>query len=249
MAFQDGVNSGAGLAIRANAASYLNPRAGQPQYSIAQQQNGTNATIPTATANLFLDSFPSDDFEFVASVVTACPDQTVYAVRCTKGPDIATLPGFGGEIDSGCKDHREFTITQNPSLYIHSTVAPYSYMPSAAPSASNPVSEGPWTTQTKSFWETCELHGTTSALCDVSVRLMDDFGTTTMPDTGSALYQAAGTMYHRYDVAITAGAEKTANPTGTCAPVPTAAAAGLSAKAAALWALTGVIGLAGILAA
>ena len=37
------------------------------------------------TVNLFLDAL-YEDFEYGASIVEACADQTVYAIQCTDGP-------------------------------------------------------------------------------------------------------------------------------------------------------------------
>lgn len=48
----------------------------------ARQASGPNSV------NIFVDSTDAEylDYEYAASVVNACPSQTVYAIRCTKGP-------------------------------------------------------------------------------------------------------------------------------------------------------------------
>lgn len=94
---------------------------------------------------------------------------------------------------------------------------------------------------TVSAHETCVLAGTTAATCTATASFSGaGFSTsTTLTET------ATGTDYYRYDVEITAGAEKTAHPTATCAS--TGAAASLNSKTMAIWALAGVIGVASIL--
>lgn len=88
--------------------------------------------------------------------------------------------------------------------------------------------------------ETCRLDGTTAAVCSATIAGTVDKTST----TASTVSTAAGTDYYRFDVAITGGAEKTANPTA-CATK--SGAAGLSTKAVAVWSLLGAIGVAGLL--
>lgn len=59
---------------------------GPAPYAVINARN--NSATPTArgdTVNMFVDSL-YDDVEFAASVVTACVDQTVYAIQCTSAP-------------------------------------------------------------------------------------------------------------------------------------------------------------------
>lgn len=87
--------------------------------------------------------------------------------------------------------------------------------------------------------ENCELQGTTQAVCTATVGgSVDD--TTTASSTTMTL---SGSSYYRFDVAITGGAEKTANPTGECR-----APSGANTKAVAMWGLVGVVGVASLLA-
>lgn len=44
-----------------------------------------NTSTETDTVNLFIDSV-NEDYEYAASIVTACVDQTVYALQCTSAP-------------------------------------------------------------------------------------------------------------------------------------------------------------------
>lgn len=66
---------------------WLNPglsaRVNQGPYPIIQARN--DSITRNNTVNLFIDS-ANDNFEYGASIVTACVDQTVYAIQCTSGP-------------------------------------------------------------------------------------------------------------------------------------------------------------------
>lgn len=84
---------------------------------------------------------------------------------------------------------------------------------------------------TGSVAENCELQGTTEAICTATVSVSVD-GTSTAITTTSTM---DGTDYHRFDVAITGGAEKTAAPTGECAAKSGAIGRGLKAREG--WAL------------
>lgn len=106
--------------------------------------------------------------------------------------------------------------------------------------------------------ETCVLAGTTAATCSATVVASADKTVT----TASAVVTLSGTDYRRFDVEITGGADKTANPTACSESAatslnsntkanPTAsgesAASSLNSKTKAIWALVGVIGVASIL--
>jgi hypothetical protein len=64
----------------------LSPRMDQASYHILDaRQNSTisnTTTTANATVNMFIDSEDSS-YEYAASIVTACVDQTVYALQCT----------------------------------------------------------------------------------------------------------------------------------------------------------------------
>ncbi len=87
--------------------------------------------------------------------------------------------------------------------------------------------------------ESCSLQGTTAAVCSATIGGSVDKTSTAVSTTVTE----SGTDYYRYDVAITGGAEKTANPT-TCAAN---GAAGLSVRAVALWGVLGAVGVVGLL--
>lgn len=121
-----------------------------------------------------------------------------------------------------------FTLTAGPSTYVVAT-------------ATSGVIEG--YSVTGSVAENCELQGTTAAVCaaTISVSLQ---GTSTATTTTGTL---DGTDYHRFDVAITGGAEKTAAPTGECGARSGAVGSGLKAREG--WVLGAVaLGLSGMMA-
>lgn len=88
---------------------------------------------------------------------------------------------------------------------------------------------------TGSVAENCELQGTTEAACTATISLSVD-GTSTSTSTEATL---SGTDYHRFDVAITGGAEKTAAATGECRASSGAVGRGLKAREG--WALGAVV--------
>lgn len=77
--------------------------------------------------------------------------------------------------------------------------------------------------------ERCELRGTTDAICEATASLSVD-GTTTSMEATTTFY---GSMYYRFDVAITGGADKLAAATGECS----SGAVGRGLKAGEGWAL------------
>lgn len=84
-----------------------------------------------------------------------------------------------------------------------------------------------------SLEEHCQLRGTTDAICEGTVSVSVD-GTTSWQDATSTWY---GSMYHRFDVAITAGADKLATPTGECS----SGAVGGGIGAGEVWAMGTVV--------
>lgn len=84
--------------------------------------------------------------------------------------------------------------------------------------------------------ETCNLAGTTAATCTATAQVTASTSSTSTTSTETL----SGTDYYRFNVAITGGAEKTANPTGTCS-AKTNAAPNLNTKKVAVWALAGFV--------
>lgn len=91
--------------------------------------------------------------------------------------------------------------------------------------------------------EACNLRGTTEAVCSATVGGTVDNKSTFVSTTTTM----SGADYYRYDVAITGGADKTANPTGQCKPAASNPASGASMKAVGIWGLIGVLGVASLL--
>jgi hypothetical protein len=86
--------------------------------------------------------------------------------------------------------------------------------------------------------ETCQLTGTTEAVCAATVGGSVDKASTTVSSTTTYL----GTNVYRHDVAITGGAEKTVSPTACAAPVKGSGAAE-GVKRVGVWGLVGAMGL------
>jgi len=61
----------------------LTPRFDQSASPILDARD--NSTTTNNTVNMFIDAQGSD-YGYAASVITACVDQTVYALQCTSGP-------------------------------------------------------------------------------------------------------------------------------------------------------------------
>ncbi|KAI1124841.1 hypothetical protein F5Y10DRAFT_248374 [Nemania abortiva] len=168
------------------------------------------------SVNLFLDSTDADiqDYEYAASVVNACSAYTVYAVRCTAGTN---------EICSS--DAPAVTITENASQY----------------TVSSSVTTKTAGAEVKvTILEACDLDGTTAATCSATVG--GSAQGTKYTTSATVTYTDAASLH--YNVAITAGGEKLANPTGSCS----SDAPGVSTRAVALWGFLGAIGVVGVLA-
>ncbi|KAK1762839.1 hypothetical protein QBC33DRAFT_460630 [Phialemonium atrogriseum] len=182
---------------------------------LAVAQN--NTTSSGNTVNLFINDGLHGRAEYAASIVSACGDQTVYAIRCTSANVPAETCGPNAPI---------LTLTEGPSDYIISVV---SKTKTAGHSA------------TVTLGESCVLDGTTAASCSGEFTFIVD-KTTSSVAVSTVL---TGTDYHRFDVAITGGAEKTASATGECKA--NAAPAGTSVRMVAGLGAVLAVGLAGVL--
>jgi len=94
---------------------------------------------------------------------------------------------------------------------------------------------------TVNLLESCSL-GSATASCSASISVSAQ-GTSTALSTTSVL---SGSDYHHFDVAITGGAEKTAQATATCAKNPGSAAAPMLGRSAAAYGLLGALAAAGV---
>ncbi|KAE9369692.1 hypothetical protein N431DRAFT_413964 [Stipitochalara longipes BDJ] len=193
----------------------LSPRLDQGSYHILDARD--NSTTANATVNMFIDSEGSD-YEYAASIVTACVDQTVYALQCTAGPS-----NVGSET---CGPNAVIaTVTSAASFYSISSAV---------------TTETLGYDVTGTVQETCSLAGTTAAACTGTLKATAESSTVST----STVETLSGSDYYRFNVEITGGSEKTANPTATCRAK--GAATSLNTKKMAMWALAGVIGVAGI---
>lgn len=96
---------------------------------------------------------------------------------------------------------------------------------------------------TGSVAENCELQGTTAAVCAATISVSIQGTSTAITTTGTL----DGTDYHRFDVAITGGAEKTAAATGECQAKSGAVGSALKVREG--WALgTVALALSGMMA-
>ncbi|KAI0019424.1 hypothetical protein F4780DRAFT_780461 [Xylariomycetidae sp. FL0641] len=221
----------AGALLSGSDAAQFGPRAvDSPHFPSLHARNDSSAD----TWDLYIDA-PSDEYSFAASVVAACAGSTtVVALRCTAGPSVADLgDGYVAEAECG-SDSPEQTVTYAPDLYYVAT--------STSVAGAGAVA----------ITESCSLRGTTAAACTASVSVSAS-GTSTQ--TASAT-TASGAAYHRFQVPVTAGAEKTAEATAQCQggtddgdDGPGGAAPGLGVRAAAAWALAAGVGAVGFLAA
>ncbi|KAL2131060.1 hypothetical protein VTI74DRAFT_5599 [Chaetomium olivicolor] len=174
-------------------------------------RNDSESSVPTV--NMFIDG-KSRSMKYAASIIDACAAQTTYALRCTSGPVYLGSSVCGANAPV-------ITVTAGPATYRVSSAT-------ATRTASHDVSA--------TLQETCELRGTTEAVCTATVGGSVD-KTTTSASVTSTL---SGTDYYRFDVAITGGAEKTASPTAECKPPP-GSNSGASLKAAGVWGLVGSV--------
>lgn len=123
------------------------------------------------------------------------------------------------------------TVTEGPSTYIVETTT---------------SSEIAGETIAVAVGESCALEGTTLAACTATYSVSAD-GTATSDVTTQTL---TGTDYHRFDVAITAGADKTASATGSCnagGKSSGASGAGVDARGVGVLGLLLSAGLVGVL--
>jgi hypothetical protein len=66
-----------------------------PRLDVGNNSSSTNnSTTGGQSVNLFMDAM-DPDMKFVASVVAACKDQTVYAIQCTTAPSYIPTAACG----------------------------------------------------------------------------------------------------------------------------------------------------------
>lgn len=180
----------------------------------ASAVSGQNSSSSVPTINLFIDDGLDGNAEYAASIVTAYSDQTVYALHCTSGPASVgstvcgpnaqvrshqTLPGLRGPFppNDGTNNppntEQINTVTEGSSTYgVSSTI----------------TTKVQGHTAVAAISAACGLDVSTAS-CVEYVSISVD-GSSTKTTTTRLL---TGTDYHRFDVAITGGAEKTAQAT------------------------------------
>ncbi|CAN8097549.1 unnamed protein product [Discula destructiva] len=155
--------------------------------SFAAAQSNSSSAIPTV--NMFINDDLNGDAAYAASIVSACADKTVYALQCTSAEDVS---------QSTCgPDAPIATVTQGPSIYEVAITTTVVYA---------------GVTGVGKVYESCALSGTTAASCTGSASVSVQ-GESTESAVATVL---TGSDYHRFDVDITGGAEKTASATGSC---------------------------------
>ncbi|KFY34845.1 hypothetical protein V494_06424 [Pseudogymnoascus sp. VKM F-4513 (FW-928)] len=197
------------------------PRAADQGPAIINARNASATPTPRGnTENLFLSLYFNDnnDTEVAASIVTACVDRTVYAVRCTSPPS-----------SHQCRPGAPATTVTIGSDY-------FAY-------ANTYYSKTLGTDYTVYAAETCALDGTTAATCTATIgQEVKEIDYKTSVITVNTIPSPTAT-YFRFDVEITAGAENTKNPSAKCGD-----GTNLNAKTTAIWALAGTFGVASLLA-
>ncbi|KAK1828714.1 hypothetical protein QBC39DRAFT_264588 [Podospora conica] len=179
---------------------------------VAPRQSN-DSTVPIV--NMFVDGVSSEN-EYAASIIDVCAGATTFALRCTAGP-VSLNAG------SCADDAEEIILTANPTLYRVSTATVVRTM-------GQDVSA--------TIQETCRIAGTTEAACTATVG--GNVGKTSTSSSSTTTYR--GTDVYMFDVAITGGAEKTANPTACAAP----AGSGAQGLRAGVWGVLGAAGLVGL---
>lgn len=199
-----------------------------------------DSSIPTV--NMFMDG-ESPSMKWAASIVDACIDQTTYALQCTSGPSSLSFSGVCGaniEVSSlppplvHISPFVSVHITPHPIQPVTVTAGPSTYRVSSAVATTALGS-----TVSATLQETCALAGTTQAICTVTLGGSLNKDTTSR----SATTTYSGSRVWRYDVAITAGAEKLASPAACTSKPASNSNSGASVKGVTVWGLVGAVGV------
>ena len=60
-------------------------------FPVLRVRNDTTTTTNGTTINMFIDDIFDGNAGYAASVISACADSTIYAIRCTSGLQVGTL--------------------------------------------------------------------------------------------------------------------------------------------------------------
>ncbi|KAI0143505.1 hypothetical protein GGR57DRAFT_364222 [Xylariaceae sp. FL1272] len=138
--------------------------------------------------NLFVDG-DSEDYEYAASVVSACSDATIWAIRCTDGSAGSATCGPNAEVVTVTESAGGYRVSSSTSTKIDGTGVKLEVI------------------------ETCQI-ADDAATCTATISGSADGQSTKTSDT--VTYTGADFSAKQYDVAVTGGAEKTASASGTC---------------------------------
>ncbi|KAH8893680.1 hypothetical protein GQ53DRAFT_821608 [Thozetella sp. PMI_491] len=158
--------------------------------SVVYGRANGSTTASNTTINMFIDDGLRGRAGYAASIVSACIDQTVYAIRCTSA--------YYAGSDTCGPSATPLTITSASTTYAGEvTAVAYSYGTLIDIYAT----------------EGCVLAGSTAATCSATAELTEGSSSTVVSSTTTL----TGTNYHRFDVIITGGLERLADATTTCA--------------------------------
>ncbi|KAI1263764.1 hypothetical protein F5Y18DRAFT_115740 [Xylariaceae sp. FL1019] len=138
--------------------------------------------------NLFIDG-DDEDFEYAASVVSACSDATIWALRCTDGNVGSATCGPNAEAITVTESADGYRVSSAYSTSVDGTAAKFEVI------------------------ETCKI-ADDAATCTATISGSAAGQTTKTSDT--VTYTGADFSAKKYDVAVTGGAEKTASASGKC---------------------------------
>lgn len=225
----------------------------------ADQSTSTSAnpsTSPTAPSSVrvFLDLPYARKGLYAASVVSACKDQTIYALQCTSLPNVPDASYFCGpdapvgrsllncaHMERRIYKHRQltyippfpsqtFTVTEGPSTFI----ASYGHMTTVGDQVVSATTV-----------ETCHITPAAAVTCIDTWHLVSSAGGAALPQDwptggwGTVINPVASSYYRQ--VAVTAGGDKLASATEACKPAATNLAVGVEPWARGVWAVTGVL--------
>jgi len=88
----------------------------------ARVDNITTNTATGPTVNVFIDAL-HDNYEYAASIVSACVQTTVYALQCTKGPVVESslLDSLGLATLVACGPNALVCFYAHPTIQVNKT--------------------------------------------------------------------------------------------------------------------------------
>jgi hypothetical protein len=189
---------------------------------LASAAIGAFARASTSVVPLFLGGPVPSRQAWAGSVVSAGASDTVYAIVCTSGCGSTSVTVH--DIQSAFpqrKGKQKLTDTQQQSITIGPSTLNYDF---ATDIGGQQVSAS----------ETCELAGTTSAICEITFSLSIAVpGQTTILTSSATTVTLTGSQASPGPVTITAGVEKLAAATGASGSGSHSSSASMSSSGAA----------------